>query len=307
MNFRTGLGIGLLMVSAASSADRASAQVEQVEDQGTTAPVETAPPEAPSTPTPTPTPAEDAYPRVAPTSAAVAPTPRAVATSAPVVEAAPEPDVTTATPAPAEPAPTPTPAPAPANLDVPQHHRAHHRHFWVDAAVGYSWVNLVALNQNNFTPKPEMLRSNGLAFEAGLGIELSVLRLGLAGSYSIYESFDIATAELDLAVVIPVPLIEPYIEVGFGYGWILNVDDTNSMTGAHDIVPIHGIAFDLGLGLDIELSKAFQIGVNVDASVVNLQRQGVTDLGTITNVDYTKPGTAVGLQLHGFVRATFQF
>lgn len=180
-------------------------------------------------------------------------------------------------------------------------------HFWFDIALGYSWINLVALDQSNFAPEPQTLTSTGPTIEGGLGVELSIIRLGLAGSYSRYKSFDVATAELDLTLVIPVPLVEPYIEAGIGYGWIRNVDETNMDLATSGIVPIRGIAIDLGLGLDIKISDLIQFGVNVDASILNLQRQRATELGTITNVDFTREGTAVGLQVHGAARLTFQF
>jgi len=180
------------------------------------------------------------------------------------------------------------------------------RHFWIDIAAGYSWINLVALDQSNFTPDPKTVRSSGPTIEGGLGVSFSIVRIGVAGAYARYASFDVATAELDLTLEIPLPLVQPYIEVGFGYAWIRNVDEMNG-SGMNDIVPIRGIAADLGLGLDIHISDLIQFGVNVDASVLNLQRQRVTDLGTVTNVDFTKEGSAVGLQIHGMGRLTFQF
>lgn len=187
--------------------------------------------------------------------------------------------------------------------------RRRNRHFWIDLAVGYSYINLVQLDQSNFVPSTDLHSSSGVVFEGGLGFDISVLRIGAAGSYAQYQGFDVGTAELDLALVIPTPIIEPYIEAGIGYGWIGNVDVTKTMGMGSTAInaPIHGIAIDLGVGLDLHVSDAVQLGIGVDASFLNLQRQRVTDLGTITNVDFTQTGNALGLQINGTGRITFQF
>lgn len=241
-------------------------------------------------PPPTPGPVTTSYDAPTPAETAVAPTP----------PAASEP----ATPQPAEPAADAAAASAESDSDDDGERS---RHFWFDIGLGYSWINLVALDQSNFAPEPKTLTSTGPTIEGGFGVSLSIIRLGLAGCYARYESFDVATAELDLTLVIPTPLIEPYIEVGVGYGWVRNVDETNTMTMEHGLVPIRGVAVDLGLGLDIHLSDLIQLGVNVDASLLNLQRQRVTDLSMYSNVDFTKEGTSLGLQVHGMARLTFQF
>lgn len=234
---------------------------------------------------------------------------------------------------PAQPAPasavTPAPAPTPATTaahatpepaDAAATHSAAHpthpdeddddgdrtRHFWMDFSAGYSWINMVALDQSGLVPEPTQQRSSGIVGELGLGFQVSVLRAGVAGSYSRYAGFDVVTAELDVAVVIPIPVVQPYIEVGIGYGAIRNVTETNTM-GRVVTVPIHGIAIDAGLGIDINVSDVVQFGIGAEASFLNLQRQSVTNVGTIGNVDFSKPGNSVGLQVHGVGRITFQF
>lgn len=183
--------------------------------------------------------------------------------------------------------------------------RRRNRHFWIDLAVGYSYINLIRLDQDNFVPSANAESSSGIIFEGGLGFDISLLRIGVAGSYARYSGYDVGTAELDLALVIPTPIIEPYIEAGIGYGWIDNVDVSSGSTTV--TAPIHGIAIDVGLGLDLHISDAVQLGVGVDASFLNLQRQKVTELGTITNVDFTQTGNALGIQINGTGRITFQF
>lgn len=199
-------------------------------------------------------------------------------------------------------APSSEPEDQPANNDGERS-----RHFYIDASIGYSWINLVALDQSGLTPDPQLTTSSGMIAEAGLGVQFSVLRLGVAGSYAYYGGFDVATAEVDVALVIPIPIIQPYIEAGIGYGAIMNVDETNPMTMTTAHVPIHGIAIDLGIGFDLAISDVVQFGIGVEASFLNLQRQRVTELGTITNVDFQQPGNSLGLQINGVGRLTFQF
>lgn len=224
-------------------------------------------------------------------------------------------EATATTAAPAPP-PAPADAAAPASAGTAQTAAARdddedddgerRRFFWIDAAIGYSYINLVALNQDNFVPEPDLASSSGMTAEAGLGIQFSVVRLGLAGTYSRYQGFDAATAELDLGIVIPLPIVQPYIETGIGYGWIGNVGLEN-MVGLTADASIDGIAVDLGLGVDFVLSDLVQLGVGVDASLLNLQRQKVTALGTITGFDFTQDGSALGIQVHGVARLTLQF
>lgn len=239
----------------------------------------------------------------------------------------PEPDPAvpqTATPPPdpnatsphAAPSPATTPphaAPAPARRpaaeeedDVDDASDEHREWFWIEASAGYSWVNLVQLTSEDFTAEPDLLQGSGFIFEGGLGFEISILQIGVTSSYAQYEHFDILTAELDATVVIPIPVIEPFLRVGVGYAHMGQVE-VATMGSMPEKARIRGIGVDLGAGLDIHLADAFQLGFAFDASFLNLQRQKVTELGTITNVDFTQTGNAVGLQLNATVRITFQF
>jgi hypothetical protein len=178
--------------------------------------------------------------------------------------------------------------------------------FWIEASAGYSYINLLQIKDEGFTGEPDLLQGSGFIFEGGLGFEISILQIGVTSSYAQYEHFDILTAELDVTLVIPIPIIEPFIRVGAGYAHMGNVE-VAMMGATPEKARIRGIGIDLGVGLDIHISDAFQLGFAFDASFLNLQRQKVTALGTISNVDFTQTGNAVGLQLNGTVRVTFQF
>jgi hypothetical protein len=238
----------------------------------------------------------------------------------------PEPAPTPApAPAPPPPAPTPhdtaiaptqapppaapahaAPAPAPAAEEDEDEDEDHNEWFWIEASAGYSWINLVQLNSEDFSEEPDLLQGSGFIFEGGLGFSVSILQIGLTTSYAQYEHFDILTAELDATLVIPIPIIEPFLRVGVGYAHMGQVE-VAMMGGSPEKARIRGIGIDVGAGLDIHISDAFQLGFAFDASFLNLQRQKVTELGTITNVDFTQTGNALGLQLNGTVRVTFQF
>lgn len=182
----------------------------------------------------------------------------------------------------------------------------HREWFWLEASAGYSWINLAQINSEDFTSEPDLLQGSGFIFEGGLGIEFSILQIGVTSSYASYEHFSIVTAELDATLVIPIPIIEPFLRVGFGYAHMGQVE-VAMMGATPEKARIRGIGIDVGAGLDIHLADAFQLGFAFDASFLNLQRQKVTELGTISNVDFTQTGNAVGLQLNGSVRVTFQF
>jgi hypothetical protein len=182
----------------------------------------------------------------------------------------------------------------------------HREWFWLEASAGYSWINLVQINSEDFSEEPDLLQGSGFIFEGGLGVEFSILQIGVTSSYATYQHFNIVTAELDVTLVIPIPIIEPFLRVGVGYAHMGQVEV--AMMGMQpEKARIRGIGADVGAGLDIHISDAFQLGFAFDASILNLQRQKVTELGTIAMVDFTRQGNAVGLQLNATARITFQF
>lgn len=231
----------------------------------------------------------------------------------PAPEPAPAPYVAPApAPAPAPhaaaaaPAATHTAAPAPSAEPEEDEDEDDSEWFWIEASAGYSWINLLKLDGDNFTDEPDLLTGSGFIFEGGAGISVSILQIGMTASYAQYENFDIVTAELDLTVVIPIPIIEPFIRVGVGYAHMGNVE-VAMMGATPQKARIRGMGVDLGAGLDLHISDAFQLGFAFDASFLNLKRQKATEIGTIADVDFTQDGNSVGLQLNGTVRLTFQF
>ncbi len=239
----------------------------------------------------------DVMPEPEPTPYMVEPAPE----PAPYVAPTPEPHAAAAAPV-----ATHTAAPAPAAEPEAEEDEDDSEWFWIEASAGYSYINLLKLDGDNFTDEPELLTGSGFIFEGGAGISVSILQIGMTASYAQYENFDIVTAELDLTVVIPIPIIEPFIRVGVGYAHMGNVE-VAMMGGTPQKARIRGMGVDLGAGLDIHISDAFQLGFAFDASFLNLKRQRATEIGTIADVDFTQDGNSIGLQLNGTVRLTFQF
>ncbi len=225
--------------------------------------------------------------------------------------ASPVSPTTTSSPVPATTAATATSGPtneaAHGAAPAPGHHAHHRRHrwFWLDVSAGYSWINLVALKNDNFAPTLSQNKGSGFVTEVGAGVQLSILRIGMTGSFARYStSFDVMTAELDAELVIPVPLVEPSIHVGFGGVWVGQVDFGTNTTYSGQI---HGIVADIGLGIDVHITDLLRLGVAVDGSFLNLQRQAVTDFGTLTSFDATQPGNSLGVQVNAQGRLTLEF
>ncbi|MBC7174033.1 MAG: hypothetical protein H5U40_16445, partial [Polyangiaceae bacterium] len=116
-------------------------------------------------------------------------------------------------------APEPEPE-SPARADDEERFRA----FYVEAAVGYTWIDLAQFSSDNLVPDLVRVQGNGLAVAAGAGLQVAFLTFGLEGEWARYPDFDFGTLSLDLGFRLPVPVVQPYFRVGLGYGWILNVD-----------------------------------------------------------------------------------
>lgn len=210
---------------------------------------------------------------------------------------------TTAPPAAAA---SPTPAPATAapiapdpEAEAPAEEDERTRLFYIEAGVGYTWIDLGQFRLDNLVPSVVRIDGNGFAAAAGGGLQVSFLTFGLQGEWARYPDFDLGTVALSLGVRLPVPLIQPYFRAGVGYAWVLNVDD-----GVSDAVfptgleGVRGLAADAAIGVDIAITEVFAINLGFDAAVLSLKRQqsGIDDFGD-PNFVPNQDGDAVGLQL----------
>jgi hypothetical protein len=183
---------------------------------------------------------------------------------------------------------------------------------WIEVQGGVSNVNLVQFQNQNFADVAmgaevfNEVYGTGPAVGVGVGFRIWWLAVGARASFAGYEGFQIGTVGGELTLRLPVPIIEPWVRVGFGYGW---QGDANYRTGTARETTTYGWAFQAGLGLDIYLVNWLTIGAGFGLDVLNMTRQrdptamcmGVTDVCPSMN------GDALGLQLKGLLTVGLRF
>ena len=173
--------------------------------------------------------------------------------------------------------------------------------FWLEAQAGYSYANLIQFRSSNFIPEAENLQGNGITAGGALGFRLYLFTIGVRANFSHYSDFNLSSAALDLGVHLPIPLVSPYLRVGFGYGWLGGADwDSTSLRNAS----VQGLVIDGGLGVNIKLAPILSLGGGFDAAFLNLGRQSIRDAGSIATVDLEEDGDAVGLQIRVHLHLT---
>ncbi len=172
--------------------------------------------------------------------------------------------------------------------------------FYIRAQAGYSYANLVSLRETNFIPEAENVSGSGFGGSLGLGARIAIVGLGANANFHRFETFDLASVGLDIAIHLPIPFISPYLRLGIGYAWVGSAD-FSTLSGD---VSVDGLMADFGLGLDIQLIDRFSIGAGVDATFLNLTRQGIAGAGSIATIDVSEDGDSLGFQLRASLRLT---
>lgn len=183
---------------------------------------------------------------------------------------------------------------------------------WFEVQGGISNVNLVQFQNQNFADVAmgaevfNEVYGTGPAIAAAVGFRIWWLAVGARASFAGYEGFQIGTVGGELTLRLPVPIIEPWVRVGFGYGW---QGDANYQTGTARETTTYGWAFQAGLGLDIYLVNWLTIGAGFGLDVLNMTRQrdpSVMCMG-VTDVCPSMNGDALGLQLKGLATIGLRF
>lgn len=174
--------------------------------------------------------------------------------------------------------------------------------FFIELQGGYSFVNLVQFNAENFIPEAERREGSGIVGGLALGFRIYGLTIGARATIASYFGFEIGTAGLDLAFHFPVPVVQPYIRAGFGYAWMGDADYMDPSLSQTDVF---GFEIDAGAGLDVKLGRVLSIGAGVDAVFLNMTRQAIRDAGMAGDVVLEEDGDAIGLQLRIHGHLTF--
>jgi hypothetical protein len=288
------LGVAAALIPVVAAAQEADAELPAAPDPAPPAQTEPAP-----APVAEPQPAPVAEPQHAPV-AEPAPAPVAEPQPAPVAEPQPAP-----APPPAESAPQAAPPPPPP--EEPGYRKR--GVFFLEPFFGFSQVDLMRFRQSNFLPQADHARGTGYAGGLGVGFRLYWLTLGARGVAAKYPDFYIGSLLFDVSLRIPFGRFEPFVRGGVGYAWL---GDPNFADFGDSDVRSHGIAGEVGAGLDIFLSRVVSIGVAFDAAFLNLTRQGDDScsqctIAGATTVNLEEDGDATGLQLRAQLRLGLHF
>jgi hypothetical protein len=262
----------------------------------------------------------------------------------PAAEPAPAPSE----PAPAEPAPAeptraqPAPAatstaePAPASrsrepetvaVTVPARSRArsdeeeeekdegdHFDFLWIELSGGAAYVDLRAINADNFYPEFVRLSGYGPAGSLGLGFRIEFVSVGVRAALAHYDAsdpatpdatWDVGTAVAEVTLSIPLPVFRPFGRVGFGMAWH---GDSNFQAPEMSQTTVFGWVFAGAIGFDIYLADWFAINVAVTAEILNMNRQTIDEpIMDPGMVRFTETGDAVGAQGRATAGIAFHF
>lgn len=174
----------------------------------------------------------------------------------------------------------------------------HYDFLIIELFGGVSYVDMRAVQVTNYYPEIVTLTGTGPAGGAALGFRIEFFTVGVRGAIAHYaDEFDVGTAVAEVGLSLPIPVVKPYLRVGFGFGWH---GDSDFMAPANSQTTVFGWAFSGAVGLDVYLADWFAIGAAVSIDVLNMNRQStsepVTDPGSVM---FTDSGDAVGLQVRG--------
>lgn len=258
-----------------------------------------------------------AAPALAQEAAGGAATPRTEpASPAQTPAAAPAPAATPA-PAPARTSPAPRPAPRPTTTgddhpptgsawqdDEEEDEGDPYDFLWIEGMAGWSFVDLRGISTNNFYPEVVRLRGDGPMGGGAVGFRIEFLSVGARAAIAHYgDDFQVGTATAEVTLALPLPIIKPYIRLGFGLGWH---GDSNYMAPEMSQTTVFGWAFTGAVGADIYFIDWFAVGAAVTADILNMSRQSIDDpMPGPGDVVFEDPGDAVGAQVRGHIAVSF--
>lgn len=186
-------------------------------------------------------------------------------------------------------------------------------YLWIEAQGGISNVNLVQFQNQNFAdvaagaPVFSEVYGTGPAVGAGVGFRLWWIAVGARMSFASYDTFQVGTIGGEVTLRLPVPVVEPWVRVGFGYGWQGEASYAAGTT-SHQTTT-YGWTFQSGVGVDIYLVNWLTIGAGFGLDILNMTRQrdpSATCMG-LTDVCPMQNGDALGLQLKGLATVGLRF
>lgn len=177
---------------------------------------------------------------------------------------------------------------------------------WLEAGIGASYVDMAALSNDNLYPSLVELKGFGPAATLGAHVRIAFITLGARVSLASYPGFEVGTATVEVGIQPATQFVQPYLRVGFGYGWH---GDANYSDPNLSHTDVYGYVLEGGFGLELLISKLLSIGAGLDVDLLNMHRQAVSglDMTSPTAVSLMNPGDAVGLQVRAQLHASLRF
>ncbi len=174
-----------------------------------------------------------------------------------------------------------------------------HDWFVLQAEVGASYANVVAVNNDGLFPSASSTGGWGPHYGLQAGMRFGPVSFGGRFDYSTYKPYNLGGAGVFVELRVPIPLIQPFARVGAGFAWLgdLNPDPSYLACGATgsssaSCPSVSGWYGSLGGGADLVLFSSFTLGAHVDVNFLNLNRDADP-----TNVTFMRTGDSVGLQV----------
>ncbi len=184
---------------------------------------------------------------------------------------------------------------------------ADHGILWIEASAGISNVNLVQFQNRNFADVAggasvfSEAYGTGPVIGAGLGVRLFWFTLGARASFALYDTFEVGTLGAEVTLRFPIPVVEPWIRAGFGYGWQGDANYGSGVAAAQTTT--YGWVFQGGVGLDVFLTDWLALGAGFGLDILNMTRQRDPSAACMSPTDVcpARDGDALGLQMKGLV------
>lgn len=148
--------------------------------------------------------------------------------------------------------------------------------FWINAGGGFSHVDLRTFvsNDKDFSLGFVRTQATGGEIDAGLGVRLLFLTLGVRGRMGVYDPWQMFTVGGELGIHIPLGRLDPHFEIGGGYATLGSVKGIVKDTP--DAFSIAGGYGRISGGVDVYVTPVFSVGVMASGDFLAMVRPGLS-------------------------------
>jgi hypothetical protein len=165
---------------------------------------------------------------------------------------------------------------------------------YVDVGGGGQFVSLDALGSSgSLLPPAGKASAFGPYFSAAAGIRLLFLTVGPSFRFGTFTDWDLWTLNLELGWHIPLGNLEPYAQLGGGFAKLGYHESAFGTSGAPN-ASTTGFDIRLAGGVDYYVSNVFSVGGTLQAELLRLSRDKITDAaGTVIASDASSVGLVI--------------